>query len=54
MYGWVWRQLPGPLPVRVLLALLAAVVVVLLLFFEVFPRVEPLLPFQDVTVEQGG
>ena len=51
MYVWFWRRLPGPLPVRVLLALLAFAVVVAVLFLVVFPRVEPLLPFQDVTVD---
>ncbi len=51
MYVWFWRHLPGPLPVRVLLALLALAAVVALLFFVVFPRVEPLLPFSDVTVD---
>ncbi len=54
MYVWFWRHLPGPLAVRVLLALLAVALVVLVLFTEVFPRVEPLLPVNDVTVEQGG
>ncbi len=50
MYVWFWRQLPGPLPVRLLLASLALAAVVLLLFLVVFPRVEGLLPFTDVTV----
>ena len=54
MYSWFWRSLPGPLAVRVLLALLAFAVVVALLFLVVFPRVEPLLPFNDVTVESSG
>ncbi|MCW2778998.1 MAG: hypothetical protein JWN17_2723 [Frankiales bacterium] len=54
MYVWFWRSLPGPLPVRLLLALLAFAAVVALLFFVVFPRVEPLLPFGDVTVEQSA
>lgn len=53
MYVWIWRHLPGPLPVRLLqlAALLAAAVAVL--FLVVFPRVEPLLPYSDVTVDQG-
>ena len=48
---WVWRHLPGPLPARLLqlLVLLAAVLAVL--FLVVFPRVEPLLPYSDVTVK---
>jgi hypothetical protein len=46
MYGWIWRHLPGPLPVRVLLALLLVCAVVALLFFVIFPLVGPLLPSQ--------
>ena len=54
MYVWIWRHLPGSLAVRLvqLAALLAAAVA--LLFFVVFPRVEPLLPYSEVTVNQGG
>ena len=53
MYSWIWRTLPGGLPGKLLgsLVLLAAAVAVLFLF--VFPAVEPLLPFSDVTVEPG-
>jgi hypothetical protein len=53
MYVWIWRHLPGPLAVRLAqtLALLAGAVA--LLFFVVFPRVEPLLPYSDVTVNQA-
>ena len=54
MYAWLWGRLPGPLPVRLLLALLALVVVLLLLFTVVFPQVEALLPFADVTVDGQG
>ena len=52
MYVWIWRHLPGPLVVRLLLAalLLAAVVVLLMLF--VFPWVESHLPYSDVTVDR--
>ena len=52
MYSWFWRHLPGPLPVRLLLALLVLTAIVLLLFFVVFPWAEPLLPFSDVTVDE--
>ncbi len=53
MYSWIWRTLPGGLPGKLVgsLVLLAAAVAVLFLF--VFPAVEPLLPFSDVTVEPG-
>ncbi|HEY3751373.1 MAG TPA: hypothetical protein VGL80_19470 [Pseudonocardiaceae bacterium] len=52
MYGWIWRHLPGPVAVRIALAVVLVVGVVALLFFVVFPFVDPLLPFNDVTA--GG
>lgn len=52
MYSFIWRRLPGPLPVRMLLALALVVGVVLLLFTTVFPWAEHALPFLDVTVDQ--
>ncbi|HEY0126964.1 MAG TPA: hypothetical protein VGB58_07490 [Blastococcus sp.] len=52
MYAWIWRHLPGPTSVRVLTALVLVLAVVALLLFVVFPWVEPLLPFDDVTVDQ--
>lgn len=52
MYPWIWRHLPGPLPVRLLLALLLVAGVVLLLFTTVFPWAEQSLPFLDVTVDE--
>ena len=54
MYAWLWRRLPGPFPVRVLLALLAVAVVVVVLFGWVFPWLEPRLPFTDVTVDESA
>jgi hypothetical protein len=50
MYGWIWRHLPGPKPVRAVLALILVLGVVALLFFVVFPWLDPLLPFNDVTI----
>jgi hypothetical protein len=52
MYAWIWRNLPGPLAVRLLLALLLVAGVVLLLFTTVFPWAEQSLPFLDVTVDE--
>ncbi|PRY45910.1 hypothetical protein [Umezawaea tangerina] len=49
MYGWIWRHLPGPTPVRVLEALVLALAIIALLMFVVFPWAEPLLPFNNVT-----
>jgi hypothetical protein len=52
MYAWVWRHLPGPWPVRTLLALVLVLAVVLVLFTTVFPWAEDALPFLKVTVDQ--
>jgi hypothetical protein len=51
VYTWIWRTLPGGLPGKLLGSLLLLAGAVALLFFVVFPAVEPLLPFSDVTVE---
>ncbi|GAA3364344.1 MULTISPECIES: hypothetical protein [Saccharopolyspora] len=49
MYHWIWRHLPGPLPVKLVEAVVLVLAVVALLLFVVFPWLEPLLPFNDVT-----
>ena len=51
MYVWIWRHLHGGLPGRLLgtLVLLAAAVLALVVW--VFPAVESLLPYNDVTVD---
>lgn len=49
MYSWIWRHLPGPLPIRALQALMLVTAVVMLLFLVMFPWLEPRLPFNDVT-----
>lgn len=51
-YGWLWRTLPGPAALRVVVLALLALGVVAVLFTWVFPAVAPLLPFNDTTV--GG
>ena len=53
MYGWIWRTLPGGLLGKLLGSLVLAAAAVALLFFVVCPRIEPLVPFSDVTVEPG-
>ena len=53
MYVWLWRHLPGPLLSRILQALVLFAGAVVLLFFVIFPRVEALLPYSDVTVNPG-
>ena len=52
MYAWIWRHLPGPWPVRMLVSLALAAAIVLLLFTTVFPWAESSLPFLQVTVDQ--
>jgi hypothetical protein len=54
MYVWIWRHLPGPIPVRVVISCALVFAVVAALFLWVFPWVEPRLPFTDVTVDSSG
>jgi len=56
VYAWLWRHLPGPLPVRVVIAVAVLAAVVVLLFTVAFPWAEQWLPFSDVTVDvnRGG
>ncbi|WP_191621795.1 hypothetical protein [Microbacterium caowuchunii] len=51
MYGALWRVLPGPWWVRLLIVLVLVAAVLYALFFYVFPWVSPLLLPEDVTVE---
>jgi hypothetical protein len=50
VYTWIWRHLPGNLPARILAALALVLAVSALLLFVVFPQIEPLLPFTEVTI----
>ncbi|MGH3519679.1 MAG: hypothetical protein ACRDQ7_20130 [Haloechinothrix sp.] len=50
MYGWIWRRLPGPVAVRVVIATMLVAAVIALLMFVVFPWLEPKLPFNQVSV----
>jgi len=51
VYSWIWRHLPGGVPGKVVGSLLLALAAAALLWFVVFPALEPLLPFGDVTVQ---
>ncbi len=51
VYAWLWHRFPGGLVGRLLCSALLLTAVVALLFVVVFPRLEVLLPFQDVTVD---
>ncbi|OXM74573.1 MULTISPECIES: hypothetical protein [Amycolatopsis] len=50
MYGWIWRRLPGPAGVKAVTALVLVLGVIALLLFVVFPWLEPMLPFNHVSV----
>ncbi|MGW6129008.1 hypothetical protein ACWFNE_03165 [Cellulomonas sp. NPDC055163] len=50
MYGWLWRHLPGPVPVRVVILTAAALAVLAACFLWVFPAIAPFMPFNDTTV----
>ena len=50
LYGAIWRALPGPLAVKLLLSLVLVLAVVAFCFLWLFPRVAPLMPFNDNTV----
>lgn len=52
MYSALWRLLPGPWWVRLLLVLVLVAAVLAALVEWVFPYVNELLPAPDVTVEQ--
>lgn len=51
MYGALWRVLPGPWWLRVVILLVLAVAVVYGLFTWVFPWVSEFVNPQDVTVQ---
>lgn len=50
MYGWIWRQLPGPTPLRVALAGLLLAAAVAFVLFVLFPWMARALPFSDVDI----
>jgi hypothetical protein len=52
MYGFIWRHLPGPLALRIVLALVLLLAVVAVLFVWVFPALAPIMPFNNGTVNQ--
>lgn len=51
MYAALWRILPGPVWVRILIVLVLIAVALYLLVTMVFPWVQTLIPTPDVTVE---
>lgn len=51
MYGALWRILPGPWWVRVLILLVAVATILTALVYWVFPIVDQMVAPQDVTVD---
>ena len=54
IYAALWRALPGPVPVKILLCLVLALAAVAVCFVWLFPRIAPLMPFNDNTVSPSG
>ena len=52
MYGALWRVLPGPWWVRLLIVLVLVAAITAGLVLWVFPFVDQFITPQDVTVEQ--
>lgn len=50
MYRALWNLLPGPTPVKTILAIAIAVGVFFLLMEVVFPWLSPMMPYNDVAV----
>lgn len=51
MYAWIWHHLPGPLFVRLVLALLLIALAVAVCFEFIFPAIAPHMPFNQTTVD---
>jgi hypothetical protein len=50
MYGWIFRHLPGPLWVRIMVSILLIAGAVLLLLQFVFPWLSQFNPLTDSTI----
>ena len=50
MYGWIFRHLPGPLWVRIIVSILLIAGAVLLLLQFVFPWISQFNPLTDSTI----
>lgn len=50
MYAALWALLPGPTPVRALIAVVLVTLVLVLLFTVVFPWASQFVPGQDVSL----
>ncbi|MGB0102349.1 MAG: hypothetical protein WBP61_18875 [Nocardioides sp.] len=50
MYAALWRLLPGPVWLKAIEALILVALVLWTLLAVVFPAIEPLLPFDQISV----
>jgi hypothetical protein len=50
MYGWIFRHLPGPLWIRIIISILLIAAAVLLLLQFVFPWLSQFNPLTDSTI----
>lgn len=53
MYAWIFRRLPGPLWVRIVIAVLLIAAVLVLLAQVVFPWVSGLIQLEENTIGTG-
>lgn len=51
MYAALWRALPGPWWVKLIIVLIALVGIFLLLMEIVFPKIGPMMPWTEVGVQ---
>lgn len=47
MYAWMFRHLPGPLWMRVVITIVLLAAIIAALFLWVFPAIAPSMPFND-------
>ncbi len=52
MYGALWRALPGPVWVRLIIVVALLAVALWALFTYVFPWVQTLIPVPDATIDE--
>ncbi|MGP6175625.1 hypothetical protein [Corynebacterium sp. A21] len=50
MYGWFWRTLPGPWPLKTLIVVVVLIALFFLLMEVIFPALSLLMPYADVAV----
>lgn len=50
MYAAIWRRLPGPTPVKVIIAAVLILAIILFLFEVVFPWVQDVIGLMETTV----